>query len=432
MSLTLHSALETLYGQERRRSDFRVEDTARLLRALGDPHRRWRSVHVAGTHGKGSCCAMIERALRDAGHVTGLYTSPHLVDFRERIRVRGRWLPEDDLGARLEHLQSLPESRGRTFFEVATALGFDALARHGVTWGVIEVGLGGRLDATNVLDPEVAAITRVGLDHTEILGDSLASVAREKAGIVKPGRPLVVGAQEPAAAAEIAAIAEARGAPVQDATARVRVHDVRTGLDGSELTADVPPWGRLQVRIGLRGRHQVENAVVALAALGTLADRGVELPASAVRDGLAAARWPGRLEPCPTEPRLWWDGAHHPEALARTLAAWRDDLRLPPPDALVFAVSRDKDAADMLRRLRAAAPEATLHVTRTRNERALPVERLAAIAETLPGRWESHAGVAEAIASALGSGRGRVLVAGSLFAVGEAMQALGGAPGEQT
>src|SRR5262249_14608499 len=151
--------------------------------------RRFRAIHVAGTNGKGSVCALVERVLRAAGHRTGLFTSPHLVDFRERMRVSGHWIDADRLERRLDHIRSLPESRDRTFFEVTTALGFDAFAADDIEWAVVEVGLGGRLDTTNVLCPEITAITRIGLDHTEILGDTIEAIANEKAGIVKTGVP---------------------------------------------------------------------------------------------------------------------------------------------------------------------------------------------------------------------------------------------------
>jgi dihydrofolate synthase/folylpolyglutamate synthase len=425
----LQERLEALYGLERRRSEFRLEDTARLLEALGRPQDRFRSVHVAGTNGKGSVCALIERALRATGAKTGLFTSPHLVDYRERIRIGGRWPAEEELAARLAAIQGLAESRGRTFFEITTALGLDAFARHAVEWAVVEVGLGGRLDATNVLDPQLAAISSVALDHTEILGTDLAAIAREKAGIVKPGRPVVSGVRGGPAASVIAEVAAARGAGLRDAAELVRIRDVRCGPAGSRFVADLPPWGALDLEIALRGRHQVENAVTALAALSVLAAGGTPLEGRAIRDGFAAARWPGRLEPCPAEPRLWWDGAHNAEGLARLARAWREDLGFEPPAAIVFAVSRDKDAPRMLAVLRAFAPSARLFVTQAAHDRALPVETLAGQAALLGWRARAHAVLVEAVRESLAAA-GRTLLAGSLFAVGEAMASLGGAPGE--
>ncbi len=430
VNVGLQSAIEALYGLERRRSDFRVEDVARLLDDLGRPQDRFAAVHVAGTNGKGSVCALVERVLREAGVRTGLFTSPHLVDFRERIRIGGRWPGESELEQRLAAIQSLEAARGRTFFEITTALGFDAFARGGVEWAVVEVGLGGRLDATNVLSPKVTAITSVGLDHTEMLGETLDLVAREKAGITKPGVPLVAGALPPTAEAAARAVAAGAGAPWIAAADRARVLDVRTHAWGSECVVDVDPWGTLQLSLPLRGAHQVSNLVVALAVLSALAEARVALPGEAVRRGIAAARWPGRLEPCPSEPRLWWDGAHNPEGIARLAATWYRGLRLPPPDAIVFATSHDKDALAMLGSLRALAPDARLFVTRTRNARAQSVEELGARARSLGWEPIERDGTGAALREALASVAGHVLLAGSLFAVGEAMREMGGAPGE--
>lgn len=409
MSLKLQHALETLYGLERRRDKLGLDGTRMLLRALGDPQRAFRAVHVAGTNGKGSVCAMIERALREAGLRTGLYTSPHLVDFRERIRVNGRWAAESALEARLETIEALPDSGERTFFEVATALAFDHFARERAEWVVAEVGLGGRLDSTNVLEPELTVITRIGVDHAEILGADLATIAAEKAGIVKPGVPLVTGPQPPEALAVIERVCAERGAP---------------------LVRAVPaPAAPRDARTRLRGAHQRENRAIAAAALEALRAQGVVIDARALRTGLEAARWPGRLERCPNERRLWWDGAHNLDAFEALTAAWNEIGRRTP--VLVLALSRDKDARAIARALRARFGDAFAVATRTRNPRAMPAHDLAAAlrAEGLPA--EVAADVPAAVRAALARpGRRPVLLTGSLFAVGEAMEAFGGAPGE--
>ena len=400
MSLQLQHALEALYGLERRKDKLGLDGTRALLAALGNPQERFRAVHVAGTNGKGSVCALVASVLREAGWHTGLFTSPHLVDFRERIRVDGRWADADRLGVRLEHIQSLPEGRDRTFFEVCTALAFDDLAARGAEWSVIEVGLGGRLDCTNVVTPEVSVITSIGLDHTEILGDTLEQIATEKAGIIKPGVPVVSHAGSDVASGVVRDVAAMQGAPLVEVAARPRVDPL------------------------------ADNRATAEAVIETLAARGVRIPRGAVEAGLARARWPGRFERCPDEPRLWWDGAHNPDG-ARALSAWCRERPL-RPSALVFAASRDKDAGAFLGALADAVPARRVIAARYRGERAVPPEALAAIARAAGWSAEVAPDVATACRRGLedATAEAPVLLTGSLFAVGEAMEAFGGAPGE--
>jgi dihydrofolate synthase / folylpolyglutamate synthase len=429
VSVKLQDALEALYGLERRKDKLGLEGTRALLGALGNPERRFRSVHVAGTNGKGTACALIERVLRAAGHRTGLYTSPHLVDFRERIRIGGRWADGAFLEAALRRIQALPEAQGRTFFEVCTALAFEAFAAHGVTWAVVEVGLGGRLDCTNVIEPAVCAITGIGLDHLDILGETIAQIAAEKAGILKPGVPVVTGpAMDPEARGVIARTALERAAP-QLAPVPLELGDCPEGL---EALAPETPWGPLRLESKhLRGGFQAGNLAVALGVLGALRAQGVSIPAEAVVHGVCDARWPGRLEPCPGEPRLWWDGAHNPHGVAALATAWRD-LGLPAPRAIVFAVSSDKDVAAMLAPLAGLARQAIVFATRSRSGRALEPARVAQAAAAAGLECRETSGVAAACRAALAhaGAKGLALLCGSLFAVGEAMEAFGGAPGE--
>ncbi len=366
-----------------------------------------RSATVAGTNGKGSVCARVASVLRAAGLRTGLFTSPHLVDFRERIRVDGRWADEARLAARLEHLQSLPAGRDRTFFEVCTALAFDDFAARGAEWAVVEVGLGGRLDCTNVITPEVCVITSIGLDHTEILGDTIERIAAEKAGIIKPGVPVVNGAGSQVAASVVARVAAECHAPL------ITPRPARVEAGG--LGAPGVPSANLDL---------------AVAALETLAARGVAIPPRAIADGLAAARWPGRFERCAGEPRLWWDGAHNPDG-ARALAAWCRAVPLAPA-TLVLALSRDKDPAAFLAALAPALPVPRVIATRSRSERARDPAELAAIARAAGFEAETAPDVASACRRALerATAAAPALLTGSLFAVGEAMEAFGGAPGE--
>jgi dihydrofolate synthase / folylpolyglutamate synthase len=429
VSVKLQDALEALYGLERRKDKLGLEGTRALLGALGHPERRFRSVHVAGTNGKGTACALIERVLREAGHRTGLFTSPHLVDFRERIRIAGRWADGAFLEARLAHIQSLPEGNDRTFFEVCTAIAFEAFAANGVEWAVVEVGLGGRLDCTNVIEPAVCAITGIGLDHTEILGDTIEQIAAEKAGILKPGVPVVTAAgMDPKALEVIARVASERSSP-RLAPAQLEVAAGRAGT----LAVRVPgtPWGTLALEAPhLRGSFQAGNLALALAVLGALHAQGVPIPAEAVVRGVREARWPGRLEPCAGEPRLWWDAAHNAHGAAALAAAWRA-LELPAPRAIVLAVSSDKDIAAMAASLASVAPGAIVFATRSRSGRALDPARVAAAAAAAGLEARVAPGVERACREALSrAGEGLVLLLGSLFAVGEAMEIFGGAPGE--
>jgi dihydrofolate synthase/folylpolyglutamate synthase len=449
VSVSLQHTLEALYGLERRRDKLNLDGTLSLMRALGDPHQRFRSVHVAGTNGKGSVCALVERVLREAGHRTGLFTSPHLVDFRERIRVNGHWADEAWLERRLEHLAGLSEGRDRTFFEVCTALAFDYFAEQKVEIAVVEVGLGGRLDCTNVLTPLVSVITTIGFDHTEILGDTLEKIAAEKAGIIKPGVPVVFGHGSPAAERVIDARAAEVGAPrvpsgfvvmTEFRTADGGTHAVpgrwtRTsegepleGLIGHFVAGT--PWGDRvpppsgQVILTVNGN-------LALATLAALVQRGIDIPWAAVERGFERARWPGRLERSPTEPRLWWDGAHNVQGMMHLSRLASNLGGEGPPAAIVLALSRDKDVAGIAQALHGDLADATIVATRCRGERSLPP---AAILEAARARGFAavEAGdVPAAIRRALDlAGPRPVLLTGSLFAVGEAMEAFGGAPGE--
>jgi dihydrofolate synthase/folylpolyglutamate synthase len=428
LSLDLQSAIERLYGLERRKDKLGLDGERALMRALGNPERRFRSVHVAGTNGKGSVCARIERVLREAGLRTGLFTSPHLVDFRERIRVGGRWADEERLAQRLEHIQALPGAEDRTFFEVCTALAFDDFAARGVEWAVVEVGLGGRLDCTNVITPEVCAITSIGLDHTEILGDTIERIAAEKAGIIKPDVPVVVApGLDARALAVIAGIAAQRGAEL----VRAQLPAGGAGAAGQgDAAAASGLRGAAPDEARFPGAHQRANLATALAVLGTLERRGLVIPPEALRRGLERARWPGRFEPCPAEPRLWWDGAHNPDGVRALIAAWNETFDA-APEVLVLALSRDKDAVAIVRAIANAWPAALTVMTRTLSERALAPEELARAAREAELATETADGVAGALRRALArGGEGRVLLTGSLFAIGEAMEALGGAPGE--
>jgi dihydrofolate synthase/folylpolyglutamate synthase len=360
------------------------------LARLGSPQREYVTVQVAGTNGKGSTAAMTEAILRAAGLRTGLFTSPHLARFTERIRIDGQEIDGDRLAA----LDPAVVATGvpLTYFEISAALAFRAFAEARVDVAVLETGLGGRLDAVTAASPVATAITSIGLDHTDLLGGTLEAIAREKAGIAKPGVPLYLGPLPPEAEREIARIAAQVGAPVSRL--------------GSDLAAPSAP--------ALAGAHQRWNAAlaVALAQVAAAACRRPLGPAQ-IADGLRAVSWPGRLEWL--APDVLADCAHNQEGAEALVAA----LRTRPPTALVVSVVRGKDARSMLATL--APPFALVVATRSRNERALPAAELAALVS------DRRVEVVEDPAAALALARGfadehpggYVVVAGSIFLVGE-------------
>lgn len=347
--------LAWLYGLEAAKGmDFKLERVALALKNLGDPQNSFASVHIAGTNGKGSVAAMLHSIFRAAGYRAGLYTSPHLVHFTERIRIGGDEIAPEEVVQLANAVRAAATVRGidLTFFEFVTVMSFLHFARRGVDLAVVEVGLGGRLDATNVLDPEVAVITNIGLDHTEFLGSTLASVASEKAGIIKPGRPVIVGG----VSAEVREVLE-HTAAMQGA--RAYWHGRDYAVSGQQpfrftgMSAEIEA-----LAIPLRGTYQRENAAIAVAAAVQLRRR-FPFPDAALRRGLAEVRWPGRLDVVQTRPLVVLDGAHNADGIGvvvRELPA----IVGPRPLHLLFAVMRDKLWSPMVDALAPRVSSATL------------------------------------------------------------------------
>ncbi|HVP66905.1 MAG TPA: cyanophycin synthetase [Anaeromyxobacteraceae bacterium] len=388
---------------------FGLERMERALAGLGRPDRTFPILHVAGTNGKGSTCAMAAAALKAAGHRVGLYTSPHLVRFHERIQVDGQPIPDEVLAARIEEVRRAcpwhdtgdPAER-LTYFEFATLLGLLHFAREGVGVAVVEVGLGGRFDATNAVVPRVAAVSRIGLDHVQLLGNTLDAIAREKAGIFKRGVPAVVAAaQAPEALAALRDEARRRLAPF---------HVADEGWPGA---------------LGLRGPHQRGNAALAAAALRLLDASGVRVGEECVRQGLAEARWPGRLEEVAG---VVLDGAHNPDGAA-ALAAALPVLYPGQPVELVFGVLADKDHEGMLRALGPAVRR--IHLVAPDSPRARPPSGYRDLAARHCDAVDVHDACLAAIACAKDAAAdgAAVCVAGSLYLVGEARRLLAGDPG---
>ena len=406
-----------------------LERTAWILRAVGHPERRYPAVHIAGTKGKGSTAACLASVLAASGYRVGLYTSPHLHTFRERVQIAGQPIAPSLFAALMAELAvanaelaaERSELGGATAFELATALAFLAFARQGIDVAVVEVGLGGRLDATNVLEPAVAAITSISYDHMQILGSTLAEIAREKAGIIKPGRPVVSAPQRPEAEAVIVRTAAERGASLWLGGRDWAVEG------GAAWFSFRGPGGDVRgLRLGLRGAHQVENAGVALAVTQLLAQRGFPVPEEAIRRGLAEVRWPGRLEVARESPLVVVDGAHNVDSAERLARAMSEEFRWRRL-TLILGIARDKDIPGIVRALLPLADE-VVAVASHSPRAARPEQILAVVAElreSLPAREAGS--VAAALDEALAGAQpdDLVLVTGSLYVVAEAREALG-------
>jgi dihydrofolate synthase/folylpolyglutamate synthase len=403
----------------------------RLLAALGRPHERYLSIHIAGTKGKGSTAAMVAFALRAAGLHVGLYTSPHLIDVRERIRV----LTPDDPDGRISQaafvaaaegmrpaIDSLP---GLTWFEIMTALAFLHFAQAGADVAVVEVGLGGRLDATNVLRPLVSVITRVSYDHMALLGNSLGAIAGEKGGIIKPGIPVVSAPQQPEALTRLAAIAAAQGASLTVVGRDIAYEILRQAplrLRLRDHVAPGSPLDGLALNVPLAGFHQAENAAVAAAAL-RLAMPGLPmLKANAIVAGIGQTIWPGRFQllraPDAAGPGLVLDGAHNGESAER-LAATVRALYPGKPVHLLLAFTADKDLAAILRPLLPLAGR--VMATATDHPRAASVEMVAKAVATAGTNALTAPNPVSALRSLweLAAPGDLILATGSLFLVGD-------------
>jgi dihydrofolate synthase/folylpolyglutamate synthase len=410
-----------LYSPER----FDLARVEKLLALLDNPHLHFQSIHIAGTKGKGSVAAMSESILRAAGYRTGLYTSPHLHTFRERIQVGGRFVPEETVASLTERLQPLVSRiEGITTFEIMTALGFLYFAEQGVEFAVLEVGMGGRLDATNVVNPLVAVITSLSYDHTNILGETLSQIAREKAGIIKDKALVVSAPQAPEAMAVIEEVCREKDAELTVVGRDWTWEAGEANLEGQGFRVSGFEFrvSRREFWIPLLGKHQLDNATVVVAAMEKLRQRGINIPAASVREGLRRVRWPGRLEILGREPWVVVDGAHNGDSSRKLVVAIKE---LFPYRGLilVFGALMGHSVPDMLDALLPAADEVIL--TRANRIRAVAPSDL--LQEVCVRRREAETTetVAEALERALAlAGPGDLICAtGSLSIVGEAQEA---------
>jgi dihydrofolate synthase/folylpolyglutamate synthase len=396
-----------------------LERIRSLLERLGNPHHTFKSLLVAGTKGKGSTAAFAESMLRAAGYRTGLYTSPHLHSFRERIKIDGNLIAEEEVVRLVTAIEPhLGHVDGLTAFEVITGLAFQAFADAEIDVAVLEVGLGGRLDATNVSEPPVAVITSISYDHTQLLGDTLSMIAQEKAGIIGPGTLVVSAPQVPEAMTMIEEVCEGRDAELvvvgeqeyRWLEGRATLHGQSFELQGERL------W------IPLLGRHQISNAVTAWAAVDGMQRRaGLVVPVDARRQGLRSADWPGRLEILGYHPFLVVDSAHNGDSANKLQVALRDFFpgrRV----VLIFAASGDHPFADALGELLPVAQQVI--ITHSRHPRAAAPETLLQVVRQLGYHASTSASVPEAIEAALASAgvNGLICVTGSIFAVADARE----------
>lgn len=409
------NALAFLYGLQRHGIRPGLKRVEKLLSLLGNPQNDFLSIHIAGTNGKGSTSAFAASILKEAGFRTGLYTSPHINRFNERIQVNGRAITDADLARLTSRVRKAARGvKGQlSFFEFTTALAFLYFSEKKTDVAVIETGMGGRWDATNTIVPLVSIITNVGLDHTAHLGKTIPEIAFEKAGIIKYGVPVVTGETGKAALSVISKRARELDSPL---LALGRAFDI----DGDERSASYTGLdGRIKgLKLGLSGAHQLDNASVALAAMECVRMYGLHITAKAVRDGLKKASWPGRLEAVGKRPLVLLDAAHNP-AGAKALGAFLEKLprkRL----SLVIGVMNDKDIKGIFKELLPFAD--TVYLASPALERSAPVELLERFALPYKKRVISTGSVKEACRLAIKEAgpKDAVCVAGSIFTVGEA------------
>ncbi len=406
---------------------FNLENITILADALGDPQKKYPSIHIAGTNGKGSTAAFLESILRHAGFRTGLYTSPHLERINERIRVNGEDISDAAFAAtfsrihqKIEELLANATLRAHpTFFECVTAIAFSYFAEAGVQFAVFETGLGGRLDATNIVTPRVSVITRIDFDHENFLGHSLSEIAFEKAGIIKPVVPVVIAAQRDEAHEVLLAKARELNSPVAEIPAAFSIEsqEMVTGRVHA-VVKEIATGERFEIVPLLAGKFQLQNALNAVAAARALPNINPQIHKSVIEQGIAAAIWPGRIEKVHSNPDIYLDGAHNPSA-ARELAAYLQENLAGRKLILIFGALRDKAVDEIAGTLFPFAAEVIF--TEPNTSRAISAARLAEIAGHHAAKFEviPDAEIALAAALAKAAPNDAIFITGSLYLVGQ-------------
>lgn len=373
----LSGAVEALFSRTAHGIKPGLDVTLALLEKLGNPHKALKCIHVAGTNGKGSVCAMIESVLRASGFKTGLYTSPHLFRLNERFRISGREISDSEL----EQLISVAEaaaqfldSRPATFFEISTAMAFEYFNREKVDYAVIETGMGGRWDATNVIQPVLSVITRIDIDHTEYLGTEIEKIAWEKAGIIKPGVPVICGPMPVEAEAVVYKEALEKKAPILGSEEAVLIRMLERQRDNQVVSIEAGGHEFPNIRLPLAGGFQLENCSLAVAALEDLAD--IENLRLQMKRGLEAVKWPGRFHILQQKPPVLYDGAHNPSG-ARALSGALAEAFPGFTFGLFFGFMSDKDVPCILKTLDSPAVVKAWAMTLP-GDRAMSAEQIAA------------------------------------------------------
>lgn len=408
------------HSSELAKADFNLDRMFALMESLGNPQNKYPIIHVAGTKGKGSTSALCAAGLKAAGYKAGLYTSPHLLDYVERIQINGEPILHEQLAELVEEIKpAVARVPFLTTFEITTALAFMAFAKYDVNAAVFEVGLGGRLDATNIVTPKVSVITSLSYDHTAVLGNTLALIAGEKAGIIKQGVPVVSSPQKDEALEVLERVAKLRGCEFTLVGKDVKFELVEASLEGQRLQVE---GRRLQVelQIPLLGLHQVENAAVAYTALKV---SGIPISDEQIQKGFSQVQWRARFEVARRNPPVIFDSAHNQDSFAKlseTLQTYFPDKMI----YLIFGASEDKNIPGMFAELKSKIKK--IIITRADHPRALEVERIQQLAEQAGAESEAVTPVKSALARALelSSKDGSiVLSAGSMFVTAEVMSA---------
>jgi dihydrofolate synthase/folylpolyglutamate synthase len=417
-------AIDYLFGLEKFGMRLGLDNITELLDRLGKPHQKWKAIHVAGTNGKGSVCAYVSSILHEAGYKVGLYTSPHLVRLNERIQINGEQISDGRMKELAERTRMIAEEMASespekqiTHFEFLTAMAFSHFCDEGVDFGVLEVGLGGRLDATNVVEPEACAITHLAIEHSEHLGESLGQIAAEKAGIIKNGVPVVVS-DNPPPKAVVAACEE------KNASLMIVGKDIIYGRSEQEPDCQHVRLNDMHdIRIGLLGVHQVQNAATAYGVIEALKKKGHEITDRAITEGFTKTQWPGRFQIVSRNPSIVLDTAHNPDA-ATELRRSVDEVLEYDKGILVLGMLDDKDVEGFAAEIYPIA--GMVICTTPQNPRALPAEQVASVMKNFIRKTGPIPRVADAIEKAIDlSGEDDlILVTGSNTTVGEAIQYL--------